>query len=817
MLKKNLIIYVVLLVAIVSCSEKNTVFTTESFKITLDGKGRVVSLFDKEGNKDYFPAGQVAPLLSIRCGGEMETPSLLKKDGDTFILQYPKNNIEAHIKITENAGYLSFELVDITSSDKVELIVWGPFPTTIGETIGECAGVVRNDVFALGIQALNVKTLGGYPSGEDDVEPTFDIFATGNLIDISSDWKNKKHYRGQTAKAEDFGSVLQAYCRNRSQKRIISNWKHDCYIAPAFNDGDVCGSKIALYGCPAEKALETIGKIETNEGLPHPTINGEWAKTSTVATASYLIIGFGEQDLDKALEFTHKAGLKYLYQGGPFDTWGHFVLNSKLFPDNWLSMKRCVDRANAQDIKLGVHTLSNFITTNDAYVTPVPDKRLAKVGESVLSADIDGEAEEIPIESPTFFNQMENNSLHSVVIGGEIVRYQEVSEDNPWKLKGCVRGAFGTKASVHKKGDTVGKLMDHGYKVFLSDANLSEEIARNIASFFNETGLMQISFDGLEGNWSTGMGQYARNLFIKNWFDNLKPELQGKVINDASNPGHFNWHINTRYNWGEPWYAGFRESQTSYRLMNQDFFRRNLLPAMLGWFSMSPQTSIEDAEWLLARAAGFDAGFAFNVNFDVVEENGQSDAIFNLIKNWETARMARAFSQEQKVKMQDIKNEFHLEPVTDGEWQLFPYQIERSVHKQKVRQPGEPLFSTFEFKNTFNEQPLMFILNLLPCENSSGSTVNNILIEINNCNKIEIPVRMKPFQSLKLGETGKAQLFDKNWNLLQTVDIAGKIPLLSKGKNTVVFDAEFSGEGTSLFKIELKTIGEPESVKTNNK
>ena len=43
---------------------------------------------------------------------------------------------------------------------------------------------MRNDYFALGIQALNEKTLGGYPSEENDVEPSFDIFATGDLADL---------------------------------------------------------------------------------------------------------------------------------------------------------------------------------------------------------------------------------------------------------------------------------------------------------------------------------------------------------------------------------------------------------------------------------------------------------------------------------------------------------------------------------------------------------------------------------------------------------------------------------------------------------
>jgi RNA polymerase sigma factor (sigma-70 family) len=138
-------------------------------------------------------------------------------------------------------------------------------------------------------------------------------------------------------------------------------------------------------------------------------------------------------------------------------------------------------------------------------------------------------------------------------------------------------------------------------------------VARRLADLFNQTGLMQISFDGLEGNWSTGMGQYGRTLFVTTWYDHLRDDLRGRVINDASNPGHYFWHIYTRMNWGEPWYAGFRESQTEYRLKNQEYFRRNLMPCMLGWFNITAQTSLEDIEWLLARAAGFD-----NLNLDLM-------------------------------------------------------------------------------------------------------------------------------------------------------------------------------------------------------
>ena len=63
------------------------------------------------------------------------------------------------------------ELISVTPADAVDLVVWGPYPTKIRAIVGETIGVVRNADFALGIQALNIKTLGGYPGAESDVMP----------------------------------------------------------------------------------------------------------------------------------------------------------------------------------------------------------------------------------------------------------------------------------------------------------------------------------------------------------------------------------------------------------------------------------------------------------------------------------------------------------------------------------------------------------------------------------------------------------------------------------------------------------------------
>ena len=67
----------------------------------------------------------------------------------------------------------------------------------------------------------------------------------------------------------------------------------------------------------------------------------------------------------------------------------HFDLNDR-FPSGREGLRDVVERAEARGIHVGVHTLSNFITTNDPYVTPVPDPRLARVGSSRLAAGFIG-------------------------------------------------------------------------------------------------------------------------------------------------------------------------------------------------------------------------------------------------------------------------------------------------------------------------------------------------------------------------------------------------------------------------------------------
>lgn len=784
---------------------------TNHLKLLINEDGNIQELSDANRNKNHLASDTITSLMTLRINHQYHPPLSAKFNNDTLTLIY-KYDIKARIKVEEKESYLTFELISLSKKDTVDLVLWGPYYTTINKVIGETVGVVRGDEFAIGIQSLNIKTLGGYPWNESDRMPAFDIFSQEDMNNMHPDADGSVLYRVEAAKPTSSGSSLQAYCRNRSKERIIEEFNHKMILAPPYRDGGVIGSKIALFGCPIGKVLDYIESIELAEGLPHPMIDGQWVKTSKKAASAYIITDFSEETIDEAINITQKAGLNYLYHyGNTFENWGHFNLDKGSFPNGRNGLKMCVDKAAEKGIKMGSHVLSNFITTNDPYVTPIPDDRLALVGSSLITADIDGSETVIPIESPDFFNQMANNNLKTVRIGNELIQYSNVSESSPWILFDCQRGAFNTEATGHSKGDKISKLLDHAYQVFLTNADLTIEVSRNIADLWNETGLRQISFDGLEGNRSTGLGTYGESLMPYTWYNNLTDELKKHLIIDASRTTHFFWHIYSRMNWGEPWYGGFRESQTEYRFKNQKYFKRNYMPGMLGWFKMTPETSIEDTEWLLARSAGYDAGYAFVVGANVIEQNGFSDRILDLIGQWEKLRIEDAFSDSQKEDLRDNEREFSLVKMNEDRWELCYIDNHIFNHRIKQTKPVEPLNSTFSFINPGELQSMNFMITAIDTE------IDNLAIELDHYKKIQFPITLQKGEILKYEGSKKAMIYTGNWKNIGELAIHQSDFLLEKGEHVVSVNCGFKNAGDQAsLKMEVRMIVHKEVVEVNN-
>lgn len=823
-------IYLIVLAFIIfSCSNSKYQFETDALRVSIDSKGNLSGLTDTSTGKNYYPKGEKSPLLTLY---ENDTITIKPKSIEfdkaksVLTLSYPNGSV-ADMKLDNKGKYLRFELLSLEPRNGVSCVGWGPYALTLDKYIGETVCVVRDEEFAIGMQALEINTITGIPSdsqfdengGLQIIDPLPGQEVPDSIKDRIGERVNHnvnkegdipayvRLYRGNAAFRRSYGSEIRLFSRDRRETRIIGDEGKKMSVEGI--DVDFVGSAIAFFGSPEPEALDYIEQIEIGEGLPHSMIDGIWIKRHPKAGDAHIAMGADVVNFENtkaAFEYVKKCNFDMLYIGGVFKSWGHFDLNPKAFPKGDKSLKKLVDMAAKEGIGIGIHTLTMFTGGNDKYVSPVPSEQLAKTGVAKLAKDVSVDDEEIYIDDPLFFINADHN--HAAKIGKEIIRYDEVSSDKPYRLLNCNRGAYGTTASSHKTGGKIEKLKANVYSGFYPDLELQDKYAQRFAEICNNTGISQIEFDGFDRHQS-GHGLYGSVKFAKEFYDNLdKPVFVG-----GSGSYHYYWHMCLRFNWGEPWYDRMRDSQVNYRLENQRYYKRNFFPGGLGWFSFKSQFRLEDIEWLQARSAGFDAGYLLGLNKTEVESCGFMEAHFEAIREWQKARKAKAFSEDQIARLQNPKNEFHLEKVSNSEWKLYQLKLKDGYsHSFRHVQDGEPVISNWKYNNPYDNQNLQFYMYVNAGSDGANGSISNIKIEINNYTELLINETLKPKDKLYC-DGKKVYLCDDGWKIKKEL-VVSKIPKLKKGDNNLVVMCDFKGN-KPVIEMDLKTVGKAETVKSN--
>lgn len=730
---------------------------TQGLQIEFDKAGKIVSLL---GNQEYMSSGMTSELVQIKIDGILYQANTVIWKGAVATMSFDRD-IELSVKCTSKKQHIRFEIIKVKNETPIDAVVWGPYANVIDETIGEIVGVVRNGSYALGLQSLNAKTTGGKLNNVDGSDPA----------------------RGTTATKEPHGSNLQAYCINRNKKRIYNIWNGSIpnAVIPANSDGKLEGSAIALFACKESKVLDVLESIELSEGLPHATLDGEWIKRSREANKPYLITKFTENNIDEVLAYCEKMGYNTIYHEHPFKNWGHFELIKGQFPNGRAGMKMCVEKARAKGIRVGVHTLTNFITTNDPYVTPVPHKGLMTFCETTITKELGLEDKEIFIADTTAYKV--KNTCQAVRIGDEIIQFSAMSKDAPYSLENCRRGAYGTKVSIHKSGSTIARLADHAYKTLFPNFEMQKDMIARLADFFNETGVAQFDFDGHEGGWGTGEGEFGMDYFS----DEFMAQVNHEVRNGSSRSNHYYWHVNSYINWGEPWYGGFTKSQGHYRYQNQALLKRNYIPNMLGWFLLNKSTTLQEFEYMLARSAGYDAGYALTGSLISFVNNKEFDAIAKAIRTWEEARMARVFSEKQIEALKDVQNDFSLTKNEDATYSLQYYDKEKFELLNELVQPGQPNDVRVEF-DCKQEQELYLVVGAV---GESGS-INQVHVEMNGLELFTIETELKPNYAITYRGDNRILIYDQKGRLKKAEEIDLEGVKLPEGANMLRFSADFS-------------------------
>jgi hypothetical protein len=485
--------------------------------------------------------------------------------------------------------------------------------------------------------------------------------------------------------------------------------------AAAHRKFGLVGAKAALMGLPPGRMLTTLKEVllEANE-MPLCKVAGPWAQEVPFNHGSYLF-NFGaltEATADDWIEMARSLGFTQIDNHGGsagFFRFGDFELNRQKWPEGWESYRRIVARLHGAGIGSIFHTYAFFIDKHSKYVSPIPDRRLDAFRTFTLAADVDADADTLPVNEATagmstltgFF---EHNSvvLH---LGDELAGFGGVSQEPPWRFTGVKRGVLGTKAGPHEKGTTARHLKEC-FGLFVPDpeSSLFTEIAANHAEVVNRCDFDGIYLDAIDGSSILRGGDecwYWADKFVME----IQKRLKKPVGMEMSAMWHHFWQYRTRW---QAWDYPQRGHKRFIDLHAQAINGGLLLPLHLGWWNFQsfnpPQvepTYPDVIECLGARLVGWDAGISLTGGVD--REQLRNVPLFrravDTLRACEEIRRAGTLDEAAKAKLREPGSEFSLFTDADGK-----RRFRRSHSEAHTAAIAEPWTLSWSVTNPFAEQ-----------------------------------------------------------------------------------------------------------------
>ncbi|WP_413751914.1 Ig domain-containing protein [Streptomyces sp. R-74717] len=648
--------------------------------LELDRTGTVVGLEDVRTGVDHIAPGHAASLVSLVVDGKQQRPTTVHRSGPGGQMLTFRNEA-AHWKIqvklvSKRGGYTTFEAVAIDAPKGVDVqtLLWGPLATSISKTVGTSVGVVRDDDFAIGLRPLTDRTEGAWPQEDQDMGWESEVDRDPDHVSVGSleEWS--------AAGVTPWGSVLRAFTFDYTKERHRKVRGYPIPVGPLpGRDGRIAGSKIALFGASPEATPTILSNIATGEKLPYPKLNGQWQKASQASSQSWLVLGDLQTDnIPAAARFAKAAGMNRIYSltssYGPWESSGHYKFDSSLGGSD-AGAAAAVNIAKANGVQLGVHTLSDFISTGDEpydwarfprddYLTPPADDRLATGGSASLTRPLTAGDTTVYLDSGALLAA--GLSYNYLRIGDEFVSYGAAEQvGKEWKLTGVQRARWGSVAVSHPEGDHTARVVANSYGGAIGGHAVLDEISNRLITAWNKTGITGMSWDGLESASESGWGAYGMAHLVNGTFRHI--DAKDRFISETSRMTSNTWDALTRASWGEVGSTSMEQVFT-----NNKYLQANFLPGMLGWISLNGSDSLLTMEWKLARGAGLNAGTGFQSSVSRLESGGENTTrLLDAIQQWETARNLGAFTAEQRARFRDLKTNWHLNVVEPGKrWSL---------------------------------------------------------------------------------------------------------------------------------------------------
>lgn len=685
-------------------------------------------------NQEFSPSDKPSPLMCLWDNNKkiyyQPNKADYNKAGRFLTLNYP-NGSTAKITVLPQKKYFKLLLLSLVPRNGIEGIQWGSYHTSITNLLGEIIGVARDTSdavnYAIGMLALNDNTLSGISETIADAAPfqyiihspdskrfplpghlhEGQVFTLGGdgISDVAFYAHKEPWYRimyGNAAMVDDKARISIAYhSRDRTLKREVyyslipnmaANTPNHLEVQP-LPGVDYIGSSIALWGSPDSTALmDVIQNIVLSEGLPYPALNGKWVKDPAAFVPDAITSG---GLYDSIIPYTARLGFKAisLYDQGFIrpDRGNEGYIDGKNFEKKPLKLtsgnkshKEFSEMAAKYGIVIGRTPITSSLAPGTKDASPVPSDSLCYQQKRLLVKSISPADTIIMVNDPKHLEEISSweghaKNLNMIKIGKELIYYLGVSDKEPYRLLNVKRGYWGTKTANHQANDTLYKLqvtLNYGYDGLIPNMELQDKIAEYYADICHINGLAYYDFDGQEFLFNNGHGYYSAKRFFRIMFERARQlgvpyiRFTGATLSEGS------WHYQSIWNVGggkNLYDADTREwgSTTSQGKDLRDVTYSNYFPVGMGGnFPIKANSTVEQYEHIQAISVGVGTTYSLYLNQKDVESCPHKDAIFKVIRTWENARAANAFSRTIKKQLADPVKSWTLVEMNKNTWKL---------------------------------------------------------------------------------------------------------------------------------------------------
>jgi len=744
--KKLFILQIAL--AITSSLFAQSDFSTGYFRMHVDGRGWITSMknITVVPAREFSPSDKPSPLLGVysSVGGRYYFPKHASYNAGTrkMLLRYANGAIATILMEQKNGKYLKMTLQSLSPRKGIDRIQWGPIHTGITNILGEMLGVARDTSaevnYAIGLITLDDRTTGGPANTQGDVgafeylihSPDAKRFPLpaglheGQYFSIGGDGINdvafyshpEEYYRimyGNAAQVDSSGRI-SVMCHAADRRRpgniyfsLMPKMKANKAVhqeLPAIPGADLAGSSVALWGCPDTIALMTVIRdIVLSEGLPYPVQDGKWIKDPSRYVPGVLWDG----NYDSAISYASQLGFKTiegwnLGEYYPNRSDGGNIALKMPFDQGKRTIKEFTDESNAKGVSFGLHTLQNFLQHGiSGDVSPAPNDSLCYLQKRVLVKSISATDTIIRVDNPAWLDEVAGWEGHPpganiIKIGKELIHYNGVSGTYPYILQNVKRGYWGTAAVEHAGGSLMYKLQSNCYGGLVPDIRLQDSYADYYASLFRKKGMNYIDFDGEEGMFYQGYGEYSVKRFYARLYAAARQRGMDSIRITGATLSGGAWHYHSAWNVGggnNMYVAGTRSWGVEGKDLRNVTFGNYFPSSFGGNFALSPHSTVRQFENIQSISVGLGVTYMLNLSKKGAESCPDKYAIFNAIKTWENARAANVFPRWVKRELADPSQYFHLEEVDADHWNLYKVDSDGSNGRLFVRLKGGGVLS----------------------------------------------------------------------------------------------------------------------------